>query len=140
MRQRQCSHAQMNTLPRGDGGNVYSLTVRRWGRDRTTNITPPDTCPPPRENHHHGHLSHCVGFRVIKIGLVFPSRLSDHIAVANTYVVNDVAWFVCLVVRSASPAKTAEPIKLVFGVRTLQGDGQNRVFGGGLEQSRKGAL
>ena len=54
----------------------------------------------------------------------------------RSIVTDRLAWFdglsVCLSVTLASPAKTPEPIKMPFGLRTRVGPGNN-VLDGGLD-------
>jgi len=54
-------------------------------------------------------------------------------------VTNRVAWSVCRFVTLVSPAKTAEPIEMPFGLRTLVGPG-NHVLDGGADPPREGAI
>ena len=49
-------------------------------------------------------------------------------------VTDRVAWSVCRSVTLVSPAKTAEPIEMAFGLRTRVGTG-NHVLDGGPEAS-----
>jgi len=54
-------------------------------------------------------------------------------------VTDRVAWSVCLSVTAVSPAKTAQPIEMPFGLRARVGS-RNHVLDGGPDPPWEGAI